>query len=138
MRIKRLNYRNPEFASQIYVAPLEGPFTYDKTTIDSVIPEGIPGNYILGDLNADGDLEVRYVGRSDSDLRTRIGHDIGKYSHFYFSIAESAREAYNQECLMWHQYGGEEGELDNDIHPDKPDGDHSAECYICKLMEAMK
>ena len=29
----------------------------------------------------------------------------------------------------WHRLGGEEGRLDNDIHPDKPD-DHKYPCPI--------
>ena len=138
MIINRFKYPNPEFASRITISPLSGPFKYDKATIEKEIPEKVIGNYILGSVDENGYFDVRYVGRSDSDLKTRIGHEIDRYSHFMFSIADSAREAYYQECLMWHLYGGDKGELDNKIHPDKPDGDSRAECFICKMIKEMQ
>ncbi len=130
--------KNKDFLSKIRLNYLYGPYRYEKDVISAVIPENVKGNYILGDLNEDGDFIVKYVGRSDSNLKTRIGHDIGKYKHFYYSIADTAREAYDQECLMWHLYGGEEGNLDNSIHPDKPTDDHSAECFLCRLKDLAK
>ncbi len=124
--------KNKDFSAKIQLNDLDGPYNYDKAVISEVIPDNAIGNYILGDSNEDGDLLVKYIGRSDSNLKARIGHDIGKYKQFYYSVAETPREAYDQECLMWHLYGGEEGYLDNDIHPDKPTGDPSAECFLCK------
>lgn len=133
--LKRNNPQSSELRSKIEENPLQGPFPYDQKTINSVIPNGVIGNYILGNLDENGDFQVLYVGRSDSDLRGRIGHKIGKYSHFCYSIAQSPREAYNQECLLWHTNGGDEEKLDNKIHPDKPDGDDEAECFICRMKE---
>lgn len=116
---------------------LFGPFVYDKATINAKIPDNVKGNYILGNIDDKGEFEARYIGRADKNLKERIGHELGVYSYFFFSIAESARDAFNQECLMWH-LGGEDKELDNKIHPDKPDNDHAAECWMCKYIKLIK
>lgn len=137
MKVPRLRYRNPEIASRLILNQLHGPFEYSKEIIDKEIPKNVKGNYILCNIESEDECDVRYVGRSDNDLRTRIGHEIGKYSHFFYSIAESEKEAYHQECLMWHLYDGEEGELDNSIHPDRPDGDRTDDCWLCRIKEMM-
>ena len=107
-----------------------GPFSYDQPTIDNVVPTGIIGNYALGHIEDDSFI-VEYVGRSDTDLRDRLPHSLGKYTHFKFSSASSAIEAYQKECINWHEFGGEKGYLANKIHPDKPDGVKLAFCPIC-------
>lgn len=99
-----------------------GPYPYNADTINSLIQEGIKGNYALGFIEeSDNSFVVHYVGRSDDDLRTRIKHSIGRYSHFKFSQADSISDAYFKECKNWHDFGGEEKILDNKIHPDRPD-----------------
>lgn len=107
-----------------------GPFEYDLETINGIIPEGIIGNYALGHMENDSFI-VEYVGRADKDLRKRIPHSIGKYTHFKVSQTSSPIEAYHKECINWHEFGGEENLLDNKIHPDRPDGVKLAFCPIC-------
>lgn len=107
-----------------------GPFLYDQDTIDKVVPEGIIGNYALGHIEDDSFI-VEYVGRSDTDLHDRLPHELGKYTHFKFSSAASAIEAYQKECTNWHEFGGEKKYLANKIHPDKPDNIKFAFCPIC-------
>lgn len=110
---------------------MAGPFEYSQAEIDSIIPENIIGNYALGFLSEDGNtFYVSYVGRSDKDLHKRISHSLGKYTHFKVSQANTIIEAYQKECRNWHDFGGEEGRLDNEIHPDKPDN-MLAFCPIC-------
>lgn len=109
---------------------MDGPFKYNKDTINELIPNGAIGNYALGHIE-DNAFIVEYVGRSDENLLTRIPHSIGKYTHFKVSLASSPFEAYQKECTNWHDFGGEDGYLDNKIHPDKPDGIKLAFCPIC-------
>lgn len=111
---------------------MTGPFPYTRESINKYVPEGKPGNYALGTLDEENNtFIVEYVGRADKNLKERIGHSLKEYSHFKFSIASSPREAYYKECQNWHDFGGKEGKLHNDIHPDRPDGDEAAQCPIC-------
>ena len=48
--------------------------TYDE--ISRLVADGRKGNYAFGYLNDRGAFTVRYVGRSDSDLKNRIKHGI--------------------------------------------------------------
>lgn len=80
------------------------------------------GNYRLAKaLSPDGYLYVSYVGRSDSDVATRIADHLGEgYRYFRFCYQPSRRAAYEQECRDYHKYGGDKGILDNEIHPASP------------------
>lgn len=117
---------------------MDGPFDYNQETINKIVPEGVIGNYALGYVEGNTFI-VQYVGRADKDLRERLPHSIGKYSHFMASRANSPMEAYHKECSNWHDFGGEEGYLDNKIHPDIPNGEKLAFCPICvkNLMDRM-
>ncbi len=45
----------------------------------------------------------------------------GRYTHFQFSYALSARAAFEKECRNYHDFGGSYG-LDNERHPAAPEG----------------
>ena len=115
---------------------MKGQFFLTKEEVDKQIPEKAIGNYAFGNTRKDAAgnkaFVVRYVGRSDKEpLRDRIKHGIKDgYSEFKFSIASTAKEAYEKECRNWHDFGGAENCLDNKIHPDKPDGTNY-KCPIC-------
>lgn len=110
--------------------------TYDE--IDRLVADGRMGNYALGYLNKRGAFIVRYVGRSDSDLKERIKHGITdmetnqslRYERFKFSYADTIEDAYNKECQNYHDFGGAEGCLVNKVHPAKPDG-YKGKCPVC-------
>lgn len=112
------------------------PLTEEK--INANVAEQRIGNYAYGYLNDNGSFIVRYVGRSDTDLRNRIKHGIQefkdnpklKYEQFKFSYADSAEEAYRKECQNYHDFGGPEGFLMNERHPDSPEGTDLT-CPIC-------
>lgn len=108
---------------------MKGPYPLTAEEIDKQIPVGRKGNYAYG-RTKDGTFYVSYVGRSDSDLNDRIRHGIGQYPEFKFSLAITAKAAYEKECKNYHDFGGPEGKLDNEIHPDKPDG-KELECPYC-------
>lgn len=109
---------------------MKGPFPYTQEEIDKRVPAGVIGNYAFGYSTDGSDFYVQYVGRSDKDLLTRINHSLGEYTHFKFSVASTEKEAYEKECKNWHDFGGPEGKLDNDIHPDSPDYS-GLECPYC-------
>lgn len=107
--------------------------------INQIIEPNRIGNYAYGYLNDNGSFIVKYVGRSDSDLRSRIKHGLQdrlkydnckKYERFKFSYASSVKEAYDKECRNYHDFGGDEGLLNNERHPDKPEG-MNYKCPIC-------
>lgn len=101
---------------------MDGPFVLTQEVIDDIIPEGLPGNYAYGYIDeTDNSFVVQYVGRSDTNLKERICHGIGQYEWFKASIANSAQDAFYKECRNYHDFGGEEGFLDNKIHPAKPE-----------------
>lgn len=98
-----------------------GPYPLTQEDLDLRIPEGKIGNYAYGHINENGAFVVQYVGRSDSDLKTRMPHGIGFYELYKFSLAASVKEAFEKECCNYHDFGGST-KLDNKIHPDKPEG----------------
>lgn len=108
---------------------MDGPFTFDQSTIDKKVTKKSAGNYALGYMKADTFI-VRYVGRSDSDLHGRLTSQLTEDPHkmFKFSYASSALEAYKKECRNYHDFGGSKS-LENDIHPDKPV--ISCSCPVC-------
>ena len=115
---------------------MNGQYFLTNEEVDKQIPENVIGNYAYGNTVQDGAgnkaFQVRYVGRADKEsLRDRIKHGIKDgYSEFKFSIAQSAKEAYEKECRNWHDFGGPDGKLDNVIHPDKPDFT-DYKCPVC-------
>ena len=116
-------------------------FSYALTNeeIERIVGENRIGNYALGYLNAKATFIVRYVGRSDTDLRERIKHGIVdmeadsscRYERFKFSYAENVQEAYEKECRNYHDFGGDRGKLRNTIHPAKPEG-FNGKCPVCR------
>lgn len=102
-----------------------GPYVFTRNEIQRVIAPKQIGNYALGYADEQGTFYVQYVGRSDGILRERLLEHLGdgkKYKHFKFSYAKNAREAYEKECRNYHDFDGDKGGLDNDRHPDRPDG----------------
>lgn len=122
------------------MASLNMGISFDLTNevIDKVVAEGKIGNYAYGYLNERGIFIVLYVGRSDDNLKERIRHGISdmqkkpslRYERFKFSYADSASEAYEKECKNYHDFGGEEGSLYNEVHPAKPEG-YRGTCPVC-------
>lgn len=110
--------------------------TYDE--IDRLVLENSIGNYAYGYLNDKGVFIVCYVGRSDTDLKERIKHGIEdmkadptcRYERFKFSYADSIQKAYEKECQNYHDFGGVEGYLRNEVHPAKPES-YEGSCPIC-------
>lgn len=97
-----------------------------------------PGAYMLGEIEH-GQFSVRYVGRSDSCLRTRLlNHNyLYEFSYFVFRYASSPKEAFLIECKWWHDHHAKRGVLLNKIHPGAPAG-QSLSCPYCHFAQGMK
>ena len=108
--------------------------SYDLTNeeIDKQVTKKSPGNYALG-YTKDGTFYVKYVGRSDTDLNKRLKDWVGKYKKFKFSYATSPKAAFEKECHNYHDFG-ESDKLDNDNHPQRPDGTNW-KCPVCDIFD---
>lgn len=104
-----------------------GPFALTDNEVSKRVPENVMGNYaFLQKKWLTDEYLVRYVGRSDSDLKKEIKQQMKtdrakSCAHFMFSIAKSKKEAFEKECRNYHDFG-ECDCLNNDIHPAKPAG----------------
>jgi hypothetical protein len=115
------------------VASLDMSESYELTNqkIDEVVTRTSPGNYALGYVS-NLTFHVRYVGRSDTDLNSRLKKWVNnsQYKRFKFSYATSPKAAFDKECKNYHDFGGDKGELDNDEHPQRPEG-ADWKCPVC-------
>jgi len=113
---------------------VEGPFDFTSVEIDAkVLPRRI-GTYVLGELRADSSFNVRYVGRSDKDLNVELKKRLApKYPKFMFSYAGSSKDAFTRESQNYHHFGGKG--LDNERHPDRPDGMNNLACPVAGCTE---
>ncbi len=100
------------------ILDMTGPFALTGPVVDLVVRQGLPGNYALG-YDSNGTYIVRYVGRS--------------YSYFMYSYASSPKSAFEKECKNYHDFGGSES-LDNEQHPDRPDGTDWT-CQFCNEFD---
>jgi hypothetical protein len=66
--------------------------------------------------------KISYVERADYVLNKQLKNWIGKHLFFKFDYATSARDAFEKECDLWHDLGGEQGKIENKDHPMCPAG----------------
>ncbi len=109
---------------------MNGPYVFTSEEIDKQITRTQAGNYALGHI--DKGFVVKYVGRSDTNVNDRLKKHLSEpYTHFKFSYATSPKDAFEKECKNYHDFGGDEGKLDNEIHPDIPSNSKHWKCPIC-------
>ena len=100
-----------------------GPYALTSEKIDENVTRKSPGAYVLDKKNTEGNFIVSYVGRADVDVNDRLHKWVGsKYKRFKFDYFDSPKAAFEKECEIYHDFGGPEGEMDNDVHPKRPDG----------------
>ncbi|MTD93389.1 hypothetical protein GIW81_03445 [Hyphomicrobium sp. xq] len=109
---------------------LSGPCALTYADINRNVQQGRPGNYVAGDLNEHGGITVERAGRSDHDVHGRLQDYIGVYRYFKFGYAQSAREAFEKECRLYHDFDPP----DNAIHPDRPNGTNWM-CPCCVIFD---
>lgn len=114
-----------------------GPFRLNNEEVDKMVRENKIGNYAYGYIGykkGKRTFVVRYVGRSDSDLKTEIRQQMKTdrakgCTHFVYSVAESVKDAFEKECRDFHYFGGAD-KLNNQNHPAKPAGTN----YKCPVI----
>lgn len=115
---------------------MDGPHKFDKSVINRLNISNRAGHYLLCDKDpSTGEYFVQYVGRSDSELRNRLyNHELmRKYNYFYYEYSTSPLDAYKNECINYHNFGGSEELEDNENHPASPKSDHiTRACPICE------
>ncbi len=111
---------------------LLGSYTLNAETVDKKVTRTSPGAYALGKLR-ETTFIVKYIGRSDTDVNSRLKDWIGKYPYFKFIYYGSAKAAFEKECNLYHDWG-ESKSLDNDIHPQRPAGTNW-KCPRCNIFD---
>lgn len=109
-------------------------YPLDVATIDAQVTRTAPGNYALGHLNSVGQFVVEYVGRSDSDVASRLKQHAGTgYARFKFGYATSPKAGFERECTNYHDFGGPQGTLANKYHPQRP-ANTDWKCPRCSIF----
>ena len=103
---------------------LNGPYKLSTERIDEIVTKKSPGVYVL-ERGIDPDsFVVNYVGRSDDDVNDRLKKWVGikDYRRFKFGYFSSPKAAFEKECIIYHDFDGPKGGLDNEVHPQRPEG----------------
>lgn len=110
---------------------LLGPYRLTFDGINRAIFRRSAGVFALGHRDPNGNFRVKHVGRSDTDIRSRLCECIGSDTLFKFSFYASARAAFEKECELFHDFNPP----CNRIHPGRPKGT-TWECPRCTIFDA--
>lgn len=113
---------------------LNGPYQLTMVAVNREVTKVSAGNYALGHINENGGFVPKYVGRSDSDISKRLLQHVndGLYKSFKYSYETSPKAAFEKECVNYHDFIKQ---LDNKIHPDRPDNSKSWKCPVCDIYD---
>ncbi len=110
---------------------LRGPYPLANKGIDENVRRTSPGAYALGHLREkDRAFIIRYVGRSDDDVRDRLKGHVGDYTRFKYEYYSTVKEAFEKECHLYHDFNPR----DNEIHPARP-ANCDWECPVCDAFD---
>jgi hypothetical protein len=120
---------------------MNGPYDFNKDSIDINITKISGGNYALGLVDMyTNNFHVTYLGRSDSNVKDRLiqklneaknisSKYITKNTSFKYSYATSPKEAFEKECSNYHAFVRSK-KLTSNVHPKKSE-DADWKCPIC-------
>lgn len=111
---------------------LDGPYALSNEEIDRVVTRISPGVYVLGH-SENGTFYVKYVGRSDNNINSRLKQWVEQYVQFKFGYFSSPKAAFEREGTIYHDFGGPNGSLDNKNHPQRPEGT-DWQCSRCNVF----
>lgn len=112
---------------------MRGPYKLSPQQIDEEVKPSVPGVFATGYVKESGAFVVRYIGRSDRDVRTELKTqetDIG--ARFKWVEATSQHEAFELQCRLYHEFGGSIV-LENEEHPERPKG-ANWQCPDCNFF----
>jgi hypothetical protein len=108
---------------------LNGPFPMSKADIDTAVAQQSPGVYALDQSHDTGPFHITYVGRSDTDVNASLQERVRKYKRFKFEYSLSPEEAYQKECVLYHDFNPPA----RIAHPSRPAGT-KWRCPRCNLV----
>lgn len=112
--------------SPTVAAPSDGgfglAFRFTRASVQTLLPRGVPGAYILLRAREGADATPIYVGRSDTCLQTRLtGHPHKRHAtHFIFAPTGTAKRAFWLEAALYHQLNTDDMQILNQVHPASP------------------
>lgn len=115
---------------------LGGPYRLSLEKIDEAVTKISPGTYVLEREDSSDSFMVNYVGRSDDDVNGRLKKWVGvkNYKRFKCGYFDSSKAAFEKECKIYHDFGGDKGKMDNDIHPDRAKNKDWS-CPVCDIFD---
>jgi hypothetical protein len=112
------------------VLGMRGPYNLSAQRIDEVVKPCVPGVYALGYTRESGAFVVRYIGRSDKDVRAELhAQGLDETARFKWAEAGSSHDAFDTQCRLYHDFGGGRA-LENEDHPQRPAGTNWP-CPVC-------
>lgn len=108
---------------------LTGPYRLSFDAIDAAVTRKSAGVYALGRTDAHGRFCVNHVGRSDSDVRSRLLDFIGSETLFKYRYCSASQTAFEKECELFHDFSPP----GNWMHPDRPKGT-TWRCPRCQIF----
>ena len=97
---------------------MKGPHALSFDAVQRLLPKARTGIFTLGYVDREGRFRVQSVGRDDYDVRARLSELIGSSSMFKYAVMANAREAFLQECALFHELRPPS----TIIHPARPRG----------------
>ena len=110
---------------------LLGPYRLTFDGISTAVARRSAGVFALGHKDRDGNFQVKHVGRSDNDIRSKLCECIGSDILFKFGFYGTAKAAFEKECELFHDFSPP----GNRVHP----GRNKAtmwECPRCRIYGA--
>jgi len=109
---------------------MRGPHRLTPDNVDRAITAIQPGLFAIGYVKESGAFVVRYIGRSDTDVRGTIKEqEADATSWFKWTPVSSAKAGFDRECKLYHDFG-EDAVLENEGHPAPPRGTNWR-CVVC-------
>ncbi|MBI1648783.1 hypothetical protein [Hyphomicrobium sulfonivorans] len=108
---------------------LLGPYRLSFEGIDGAVARRSAGVYALGRMDRMGNFQVRHIGRSDSDVASKLRECIGSDAMFKFTFFGTAQAAFEKECELFHDFSPP----GNRIHPGRCKGTRW-ECPRCRIF----
>jgi len=112
---------------------LLGPYRLTFDGINEAVARSSAGVFALGRNDPSGNFQVKHVGRSDSDIRSRLRECIGSDTMFKVGFYSSAQAAFEKECELFHDFSPP----GNRIHPGRPKGT-TWDCPRCRIFRATR
>ena len=110
-----------------------GPYDLTPDNIDRVVRPYATGVFAIGYTRESGAFVVRYIGRSDTDLRSELrAQSPDETARFKLVESPSAMAAFDTQCELYHEFGGADS-LENDEHPPRPRGTKWV-CPACDIF----